>query len=134
MNAGRILLRAGYDLEVLRSHLAPVDPERVNVLPASILMRSLWRKGIQGQTHGRLVFVDPGVLHGEPDRLARLVIHELVHVRQYKAAGYLRFTLSYIREYVKGRLSGKTARQAYLDISAEREARAVTAQLATLTR
>jgi hypothetical protein len=134
VNAGRILREAGYDTEALRSQIAPVDPDRVNIWPASLLLRSMWRKGIQGQTHGRLVFVDPDVLHADPERLARLVIHELVHVRQYKTLGYLRFTYSYLREYVSGRLRGKTSRQAYLDISHEREARVVTAQVSSLTR
>jgi hypothetical protein len=47
-------------------------------------------------------------------------------VRQYKAAGYLRFVVSYLKEYWMGRAGGKSPPQAYLDISMEREAREVT--------
>jgi len=72
-------------------------------------------------------------MRGDRDRLARLVIHELVHVRQYKAVGYLRFVLSYLKEYWMGRAGGKSSRQAYLDISLEREAREVTEQTVALT-
>ena len=126
MNAGRVLREAGYDTEAFRVRIAPVDPDRVNILPASKWFRRLWRPGIQGVTHGPFVFIAHEAMSGDRDRLARLVIHELVHVRQYKAAGYLRFVFSYLREYWVGRIGGKSPRQAYLDISLEREAREVT--------
>lgn len=126
MNAGRILRKAGYDTEALRVRIAPVDPDQINVWPASRIFRRLWRSGIRGVTHWRFVFVDADLMRGDPERLARLVIHELVHVRQYLAAGYLRFVTSYLKEYWIGRVGGKDSRQAYLDISMEREARELT--------
>jgi hypothetical protein len=133
MNAGRILRDAGYDTDALRLRIAPVDPNRINVWPASKLLMSLWRPGIEGQTHGRLIFVDPRVMKGDRRRLARLVIHELIHVRQYASAGYLRFTASYVTEYLMGRVEGKSPRQSYLDISHEREARELTARTIAVT-
>ena len=133
MNAGRILREAGYDTDALRLRIAPVNPDQINVWPASRLLMSLWRPGIEGQTHGRMILVDPRVLKGDPRRLARLVIHELIHVRQYASSGYLRFSASYLTEYLKGRLDGKSARQSYLDISHEREARELTARSVALT-
>jgi hypothetical protein len=133
MNAGRILREAGYDTDALRLRIAPVDPNRINVWPASKLLMSLWRAGIEGQTHGRLIFVDPRVLKGDRRRLARLVIHELIHVRQYASAGYFRFTASYLTEYLMGRVEGKSPRQSYLDISHEREARELTARTIAVT-
>ncbi len=126
MNAGRILRGAGYDTDALRVRIAPVDPDGINVWPASRLFRALWRRGIRGVTQGRFVFVDPELLRGDRERLARLVIHELIHVRQYRAAGYVRFVISYLGEYWTGRLGGKTRREAYKDISFEREARELT--------
>lgn len=126
MNAGRILRNAGYDTEALRVRIAPVDPDHINVWPASRIFRHFWRAGISGLTHWRFVCVDPEMMRGDPQRLARLVIHELVHVRQYLAAGYLRFVTSYLKEYWIARFGGKSPRQAYLDISMEREARELT--------
>lgn len=126
MNAGRILRDAGYDTEALRVRIAPIDPDDINIWPASRHFRRLWRPGISGVTHGPFVFIDPAVMRGDRDRLARLVVHELVHVRQYRAAGYLRFVASYMKEYWTARLGGKTPRDAYLDISHEREARELT--------
>lgn len=126
MNAGRILRRAGYDTEALRVRIAPVDPDTVNVWPASRFVRRFWRAGIQGVTHGRLIFVAPEMMKGDPDRLGRLVVHELVHVRQYLAAGYVRFLTSYLKEYWMGRIGGMTPRDAYLNVTHEREARELT--------
>lgn len=129
MNAGRILRKVGFDNEELRAAVAPVDPDSVNVWPASRSMMRLWRKGISGVTVRNWVFVDPALLRGDPTRLARLVIHELVHVRQFREAGYVPFSLRYLYEYFRGILEGKGLRQAYLDIAAEQEARAVTETL-----
>jgi hypothetical protein len=129
MNAGRVLRKVGYDTDALRVQLAPIDPDRVNIYPASPMMRRLWLKGIQGVTIRHLVFVDREVMLGDPERLARLVIHELVHVRQFNDAGYLGFMARYVRDYAGGLLMGKKLRQAYLDVEAEQEARALTAEL-----
>ena len=133
MNAGRILRKAGYDTEALRVRIAPADPDRINVWPASRVFRRFWRPGIRGVTHWKLIFVDPELMRGDPEHLARLVVHELVHVRQYLAAGYLRFVTSYLKEYWIGRLGGKSTRQAYLDISLEREARELTSLTVSTT-
>lgn len=128
MNAGRILRAAGYDSDALKIRLAPVDPDTVNVWPASSLFSRFWRKGVEGVTYWKFVFVDAEVMRGDPQRLARLVIHELVHVRQYMSRGYLSFVVSYAMEYLRGRLSGMSPHEAYRAISHEREAREMTAQ------
>lgn len=129
MNAGRILRQVGFDNDELRTAVAPVDPDAVNVWPASRVMMCLWRKGISGVTIRNWVFVDPALLRGDPVRLGRLVIHELVHVRQFKDSGYIPFSLRYVYGYLRGILRGKNLREAYLDIPAEQEARAVTEAL-----
>ncbi|HWB89078.1 MAG TPA: hypothetical protein VG872_07670 [Acidimicrobiia bacterium] len=134
MNAGRLLRETGYDSDMLRSRIAPIDPDRVNVWPASSLVRRFWRAGIKGVTQWRWVLVDPDTLRGDPDLLARLVIHELVHLRQFRDLGFLRFMSRYVYQYWAGRLRGGSARQAYLDIEAEREARETTTEVVTATR
>lgn len=73
--------------------------------------------------------VDPKMFQTEPSRLGRLVIHELVHVRQFNEQGYFPFMTRYIVESLRGRLAGKSARDAYLDISTEQEAREVAQRL-----
>lgn len=128
MNAARILTSAGVDIDALRTELGRVDPARVNVWPAGRLVRLLWRSGVRGVTLFRMVLADPEVLDARPDRLARFVVHELVHVRQFSDHGYLRFMASYLSEYWRGRLRGLDHRTAYLAIRAEVEAREIAAR------
>lgn len=123
MNAGRLLRRAGYDTDALRVRIAPVDPDEINIWPASRFFQRFWRHGVRAVTQGKLIFVDPALMRGDHDRLARLIVHELIHVRQYVAAGYLRFLVSYLSEYWKGRIGGMSPTDAYREIVFEREAR-----------
>lgn len=129
MNAGKLLKEAGLDSDALRVRIAPVDPDTVNVWPASRWIRMFWRPGVKGVTHRRWILVEPEFMRGDRDRLARLVVHELVHVRQYLDRGYFSFMSRYVADYWRGRLAGKDGRQAYLDIPAEVEAREVTARV-----
>lgn len=125
MNAARVLAAAGVDTDRLREDLAPIDPETVNVWPAGRFVRILWRSGVRGVTLFRLVLADPEILGGDQRRLARFVVHELVHVRQFAELGYFRFMTRYLTEYWKARLSGQDHQAAYLGISAEVEAREI---------
>ncbi len=123
MNAARILIVAGVDVDALSAHLGPVKAEEVNVWPAARWIRSLWSSGIRGVTLWRLVLADPDIMTGDKRRLARFVVHELTHVRQFAELGYLRFMTRYLKEYWAGRLKGQSHRDAYLAISFEVEAR-----------
>lgn len=125
MKAARILSQAGLDTDQLSRELDPVRLEDVNIWPAAKGVRLLWRSGVRGVTLWRVVLADPDVFDEDHDRLARFVIHELVHVRQFAELGYFRFMFRYAKEYVLGRLRGQDHRTAYLGISAEVEAREV---------
>ena len=81
----------------------------------------LWRggpvpRGSAGITLGRLIIVKPTT----PS--ARLLRHELVHVRQFRRLGVARFVLSYVGEYLRWRVRGYPHRGAYRRISYEVEA------------
>lgn len=54
---------------------------------------------------------------------AHLLLHESVHVRQWRSLGLVGFLRSYLSQYLAGRRSGLTHHQAYLGISLECEAR-----------
>lgn len=131
MNAGRILRETGLYTDELRVTLHPLEPDEINVWPASRYLRALWRAGIRGVTIRRLVLVDPELFESDRRRLARLVIHELVHVRQFSDQGYLSFMTRYIGDYLRGRLRGMGHRDAYLEIPAEVEARQIQQRLTT---
>jgi hypothetical protein len=71
------------------------------------------------------IYVRRDVLVGDSLRLAGLVSHELVHVRQWQELGTLRFLKRYLSDYLRGRRKGLGHNQAYLAISLEREAREI---------
>lgn len=74
---------------------------------------------------GRLVIVRRGSAGDE-----RLMRHELVHVRQWRQLGAVRFLRQYLGAYVRGRCNGQGHWEAYrripLEVEAEREARSDT--------
>ncbi len=55
-----------------------------------------WLPGAHGMTLGRYVFLTRGHAHR-----TTLLAHELVHVRQYRELGYLRFSYRYLRDYAR---------------------------------
>jgi hypothetical protein len=55
---------------------------------------------------------------------AKLIAHELVHVRQYADRGVVRFLARYLRDYAVNLARLRSHRKAYLAIPAEVEARA----------
>jgi len=129
MNVGRLLTETGRDSDLLRVAIDPVRPEQLGLKAASSLMMKLWGSGIQAMTIRNWIFVDPKILNGDRDRLSRLVIHELVHVRQWHYFGPVGFMVRYATDYLRGRRRGLTHRDAYLSIGLEEEARQVQARL-----
>ena len=125
MNVARLLSESGRDTELLRVLIHPIQPERLSLKAASPLMMRLWGHGIQAMTVKNWIFVDPKHLKGDRDRLARLVIHELVHVRQWNDLGVIGFLSRYVSDYFRGRRQGLTHRDAYMNIGLEEEARQV---------
>ena len=83
MNAGRLLRDVGLDTPHLRARIAPIDPDSVGFWPAAPMLRKLWRPGIRAVTLWRWVLVDPELMRGDKLRLARVIIHEMVHLRQF---------------------------------------------------
>ena len=101
----------------------PVTPETVTVLSAPRLMRKLWGKETGAMTIGKRIFVDPAVLERGGRKLRVLLMHEMVHSRQWQERGSRRFLTAYLRQYLVARITGATHREAYLAIEAEVEAR-----------
>lgn len=58
------------------------------------------------------------------DIVPSLVAHEMVHVRQWREHGTVRFLARYLGDYARGRMRGLGHCDAYLAIEFEREARA----------
>lgn len=125
MIAGEALRAAGLDTEELRAAIHPVDPDRVTLRPAPSWLTRLWGRGTGAMTIGARVFVRPDILAGPPDPLGRLVVHELVHARQWSDYGTFGFLRRYLARYVGGVLRGLGHRSSYRANPYEAEAREV---------
>jgi hypothetical protein len=123
VNAGQTLRAGGMDAVRVRLLVAPVDPDQVEVRSASRLMMRLWGRGISAMTLPNTIYVDPNVLTRSQGP-GPLLVHELIHARQWKELGVARFLWRYLAAYLSGRMRGLDHRAAYLAIPLEVEARA----------
>lgn len=94
-------------------HVAAIDARRARLVTVPWLT-----PGVAGMTLGRWILLRRG---REDD--ADLIAHELVHVRQWRERGAVRFLADYVRAYVRGRRGGLGHADAYAAIPAEVEAR-----------
>ena len=76
--------------------------------------------GIAGMTLGRWILLRRGHEHDRD-----LIAHELVHVRQWRELGAVRFLVRYLGAYAGGRRRGLGLQAAYEAIPLEAEARLV---------
>lgn len=125
MNAAAALAASGVDTSELLPLIQPVRPEQVTLRTAPFLMRKMWGHGIHAMTLGNTVYVHPAVLEGPSRPLGLLIIHELVHVRQWRKRGVFPFLGSYCSDYLKGRRNQLGHRGSYRDIGLEVEAREI---------
>jgi len=98
----------------LFTHVPVRDVQRARLVVVPMLT-----PGIAGMTLGRWVLVRRGHEH---DR--GLIAHELVHVRQWRELGAVRFLVRYLGAYTRGRWHGLGHQAAYEAIPLEAEARA----------
>jgi hypothetical protein len=123
VNAGQMLRAGGMDAVRVRLLVDPIDPEQVVVRSAPRMMMRFWGKGISAMTLPNRIYVDPVVMTGRTGP-GLLLVHELMHVRQWNELGVARFLWRYLSAYLTGRMKGLGHRAAYLAIPMEVEARA----------
>jgi hypothetical protein len=123
VNAGQMLRAGGFDAVRVRLLVDPVDPDKVLVRSAPRLMRRFWGRGISAMTLPNRIFIDPGAMTARRGP-GVLLVHELIHVRQWGELGVARFLWRYLSAYLSGRMKGMDHRSAYLAIPLEVEARA----------
>lgn len=126
MNVAHLLGRR--DTPALRAWLAPLRPEQVLVRPVPPVLRLLWPRWVAAMALPGVVWVRPEALSYEADRLARLMIHELVHAWQWETVGVVGFARSYLADYLRGRVRRLGHRRSYAAIRLEVEAREVAAR------
>lgn len=113
----------------LRVRLLPVVPEKVEVRPVSTRIARLWPQWVAAMTMPWAIYVRPDVIDGDPDRLAAILVHELVHSRQWKTHGLLGFLRHYLVDYGRGRLRRLGHKEAYQAIPLEAEAHEIASLL-----
>jgi len=102
----------------------PISPDEVVVRDAPAWMRSLWARDVRAMTIGSTIYVDPDFVNGAtPNAMSRLMVHELIHARQWRMLGPVRFVFGYLQDYLSGRLAGRSHDEAYRAIEHEVEAR-----------
>jgi len=91
----------------------PADVARARILDVPCLT-----PGVAAMTLGPLI-----LLRRDHRNDTALLAHELVHVRQWRELGALRFLWRYLGSYAQGRALGLNHQQAYKAIPLEAEAR-----------
>lgn len=87
-------------------------------------LRLFLLRDVLGITLGRRIYLSAGIAERPFEEIARLVRHELVHVRQAARLGLPLFFWRYAAEYVRNVRRGLRGWEAYRNISFEREAEA----------
>ena len=133
MTAATALTNAGIAVDEVRRRLPSVEPHLVWIVPASSVARRFWAKGIVGVTMPWAVYVTPAVFDrivtgDRGDRYGPLVVHELVHLHQYRTSGAVRHLIRYAADYVGGRRRGLSHWDAYLGVGAEEQARRIASE------
>lgn len=132
--ASDILWSSGIDPAGLAELMPRVDPARVQVKVASKLFRRFWAKGIAAVALPTGIFVQPTVMDrfrsgAEPERSGRLIVHELMHIEQWRRLGAIRHVTQYVGDYLRRRFRGFGHWEAYQAIRLEQEARDAASQV-----
>lgn len=98
----------------------------VPIRPAPRWMTRIWRGPIAAMTLPWAIYVEREQLASGD--IGPLILHELVHVRQWQRLGTWRFLKIYLSDYLRNRRSGMDHDHAYLAIRLEKEARVAVAR------
>jgi hypothetical protein len=127
--AGDVLASVDLDEALVRSVLPRVRPDRVKIRIGPWWFRLVWGSRIAAIALPWGIFVRPAVMErlrsgSEPMRNARLIMHELVHVEQWRRLGGPRLIGRYSTDYVRGLVRNRSHWEAYRGVRTEVEARA----------
>ena len=118
-------LEAGnLDLEAVARMAPGVDPERLLIREARPWFERLVLRRVAAIALPYVVYVHSRTYQRPRADLTKLVVHELVHVSQWREDGYARFAARYVGDYLRQRMRGRSHSEAYLAIRYEVDARA----------
>ncbi|MBT8203348.1 MAG: hypothetical protein KJO87_08595 [Acidimicrobiia bacterium] len=116
----------GISLQAMVAVAPSVDPEHLLIREARPWFERLALRTSAAIALPYVVYVRADAYRRRRDELTDLVVHELIHVHQWRDEGYIRFAVIYVADYLRGRLRGDSHRDAYRAIRYEVEARRLT--------
>lgn len=116
----------GVDLASVAELTPGVDAERLLIREARPWFERLVLRSSTAIALPYVVYVHSHTYRRPRRQLARLVVHEMVHVSQWRQEGYLRFAFRYSWDYLRGRARRRSHAEAYNAIRYEVVARAGT--------
>lgn len=127
--ASDVLDTVDLDPDLVRAVLPRVEPERIKIRVGPVWFRPFWGRRIAAIALPWGIYVRPHVMDRlragrEPRRNARLIVHELVHVEQWRRLGGVRLIGRYGADYLRGLLRHRSHWEAYRGVRTEVEARA----------
>jgi hypothetical protein len=123
-------LEAGSIDPVALARIAPgVDPERLLIREARPWFERLVLRRPTAIALPYVVYVHSRAYNRPRADLTGLIIHELIHVSQWREEGYVRFAFRYLGDYLRSRLRGHSHSESYRSIRYEAAARALTEEL-----
>jgi hypothetical protein len=129
IKAQDVLSAVELDADLLASILPRLDPAEVTIRVGPWWFRAVWGSRIAAIALPWGVYVRPEVMarfrgETEPLRNARLVVHELVHMEQWRRFGAPRLIVRYSADYARGLVRTRSHWEAYRGVRTEVEARA----------
>lgn len=117
---------AELDVPSVREVAPGVDFERLLVREASPWVEKLILRRYAAIAFPHVIYMHSRWYRRPRVAVARLVVHELVHVSQWHHVGKLRFAALYVGDYLRGRLARRGHEVAYREIRYETQARDAT--------
>ena len=106
----------------LRITLNPIRPESATVRVLPRWLAFIWPPWVDAMATPWGIYLRRPPELWEPDSLGRSLVHEMVHLRQWKTLGIVGFLRVYVSDYLRGRIRLLGHRAAYRSISLEAEA------------
>lgn len=123
MVASDVLAETGIDHSSVAAKLADVDPESVPVRALPFWVDLVLPAWIGAVTLPSSIWIRRRMLAIGGRSLGKLVLHELVHVQQWREHGVIGFLRHYLKDYLSARLRERGGhRAAYRAIPFEDEA------------
>lgn len=121
---------AGYDPEVVAQVAPGVDPAHLLVREARPWFERIYLRTSRALALPHVIYLHSRLYTRPRAEVARLLLHEFIHVSQWRRKGIPRFIAGFLGDYLVGRLRRRGHRAAYSSIRLEVEARMAVARVA----